>query len=144
MLLLGAACGTEEESPPPEPTSAPEPSQEPEPEPTTALPQGTGEGDVALEIAGDPVPGDDWSATCAERDGGFAFNAVATPLSTVQLDVGADGSVTNFVASGEGFGPFTADESAAADLGVEVTETGFTFTGSIEAGTVSGSVTCPA
>lgn len=145
VLLLTAACSSDEEPAPEEATpsaeASPEESQEAPEEP--GVPLGEDDGDVSMTVDGEEVPGDEWAATCAARDGGFSFNATATPLSTVQVEVGPDGTVGSFVASGEDYGPFTAEDSAAEDLRLEITGTGFAVSGSIDAGTVEGELTCP-
>jgi hypothetical protein len=144
LVACGSGEDSDDEQADPSP-SAPTTTETPRPEPTTEVPAGEGAGDVDLRVADEPLPGDDWSASCRDTGDGLSFTGTATPLSTVQLDLTADGTVRSLVVSGEGFGPFSADEAGAAGLEVETTATGFTLSGEIEgAGAVSGELGCPA
>ncbi|WP_375000394.1 hypothetical protein [Aeromicrobium sp. CTD01-1L150] len=140
-LLLLTACGGSDD---PEPTQEPSPTQTSEPEPTSALPQGSGSGDVDLVVDDQSLVGDDWEPSCSESDGVIRFIANTPPLQTVQLELSADGDIEEFVASGEDFGPYGSDVNGLGDLTVEITDSAFVLSGSLEDGTsVAGALTCP-
>ena len=142
--VLATGCGSDDEPADP-PSSAAPSTEQTEPEPTSAVPGGAGNGNVALAVEGKNLPGEDWAPTCSESGGVLRFNATTPPLQTVELELTTDvGGLERLVVSGQDFGPYTSDVNGAGGVAVEITDTGFTLSGAFDDGaSIEGTLTCP-